>query len=104
MTRQEFISLKAEQIIYNNTDNKIVIVKSSFIDSEKVKDLDNLKCLEFFMQKTEVNVPVQEYEKWNIFNHETFMDDLSQGLMNKLLLKKIMILESKLKNASIALK
>lgn len=103
MTRQEFISLKSEQIIYNNVENKMIIVKSSFIDPEKVKDSDLLRGIEFFMQKIESNIPVLEYDNWNLFNHDTFMNDLSQGLMNKLLLKKIMILESKLKNASKAL-
>lgn len=103
MTRDQFIRLKKGIIIFNTIEDKMVIVQSSFLDPSKVEDKDELICLEFFMQKKEVKIQTSEYDNWKQFRMDSFMDDLSQGLINKLLLKKIMIIESKLKNVTSAL-
>jgi len=104
MKREQFIRLMKDVIIFDNVNDKMCIVKSSFIEPDEVKDDDELICLEFFMQNTDTIIPVSECENWTQFRVDAFMDDLSQGLINKLLLKKIMMLEVKLKNASAALK
>jgi len=104
MKREQFIRLKKDMIIFDNIKDRMFIVKSSFINPDEVKDEDELICIEFFMQRNEDKIQVSNSENWTQFRVDSFMDDLSQGLINKLLLKKIMILETKLKNAGQALK
>jgi hypothetical protein len=104
MVKDQFIRLKNNMVIFDPIEDKMAIVKSSFIDPDKVEDDDVLLCHDFFVADKEISITVKEHGNWVQFRADTFMDDLSQGLINKLLLKKIMVLETKLKNASLSLK
>lgn len=104
MVKEQFIRLKKDIVIFDPIEDKMAIVQSSFIDPDKVEDDDVLLCTDFFVHDKAINIPVKEHGNWVQFRADTFMDDLSQGLINKLLLKKIMVLENKLKKASSVLK
>jgi len=104
MVREQFIRLKNDIVIFDPVEDKMVTVKSSFVNPKKVKDDDILLCSDFFIHGKEVKIPVAEHGNWVQFKVDSFMDDLSQGLINKLLLKRIMVLENKLAKTSSILK
>lgn len=97
MIKDQFIRLKEGMLIFDPVENKMCTVQSSFIDPTKVNDDDVLICEDFFIADKQILIPVSEHGNWGQFRVDTFMDDLSQGLINKILLKKIMILEVKLR-------
>ena len=106
MEKIQFINLKKGMIIYNNDNDQVMIVESSFVEPslKKIKDSDLIVCTEFFMKKEVVQIPVSEHNKWKQFQIDFFMEDMNQNLINKFLLKRIMVLEAKLLTISNILK
>jgi len=102
MTKSQFINLKPKTVIFNNDERLMFIVESSFINPslDIIKDSDVLICKEFFLQKESIGILVEDCKKWTQYRLDTFLDDLDQKIINKLLFKKILHLETKLKTIS----
>lgn len=98
MTRNQFVNLKPGIIIFNNIDNLMVTVNSKFINIDNINNDEDLTCEDFFIHDNIINIKVFDHLKWKQFQVSSFMKDLNQSLINKILLKKIIILENKLKN------
>lgn len=100
MERKDFVNLKKEDFIFNNNENLILIIKSSFLNISKINDNDEFICLEYFSRKKEYKIKISDYNKWEILKNDLDSNNLNQNLLNKILFKKIEILETKLKKIS----
>jgi len=95
MTRGQFTLLTKQNLIYNNDKSLLLKVNSIFIDPNDVEDEDVLICVDFFNKNKTYQIEASEHKEWDIFIEQTFLSDVNQDIINKILLKKIMLLEQK---------